>query len=89
MLAYHFPLLSVKGYDNDDPFLEYIFHRQCNDEFWVVWVKYIFYRSIQSLEHPEIIEKMFTVKPVLTLKAPPIICSRRQFQILPLFQNNK
>ena len=22
----------------------------------------------------------------LTLKAPPIICSRRQFQILPLFQ---
>ena len=23
---------------------------------------------------------------VLTLKAPPIICSRRQFQILPLFQ---
>ena len=24
----------------------------------------------------------------LTLKAPPIICSRRQFQILPLFQNN-
>ena len=25
----------------------------------------------------------------LTVKAPPIICSRRQFQILPLFQNNK
>ena len=27
-----------------------------------------------------------TVKPVLTLKAPPITCSRRQFQILLLFQ---
>ena len=26
---------------------------------------------------------------MLTLKAPPIVCSRRQFRILPLFQNNK
>ena len=26
---------------------------------------------------------------ILTLEGPPIICSRRQFQILPLFQNNK
>ena len=25
----------------------------------------------------------------LTLKAPPIVCRRRQFQILSLFQNNK
>ena len=25
----------------------------------------------------------------LTHKAPPIICSRRKFQILPLFKNNK
>ena len=25
----------------------------------------------------------------LTLKVPPIICSRRKFQILPLFHNNK
>ena len=28
-------------------------------------------------------------KCVLTLKAPPIICSRRQLKILPPFQNNK
>ena len=31
----------------------------------------------------------FSPQWLLTLKAPPIICSRRQFQILPLFQNSK
>ena len=27
--------------------------------------------------------------PILSLKAPPIICRRRKFHILPLFQNNQ
>ena len=30
--------------------------------------------------------KVFSEAQVLTFKASPIICSRRQFQILPLFQ---
>ena len=34
-------------------------------------------------------EGLCGVSKYLTLKAPPIICSRRQFQILSLFQNNK
>ena len=31
----------------------------------------------------------FIVINILTQNAPPIICSRRQFQILLVFQNNK
>ena len=42
-------------------------------------------QTCPKTKHPENIAGMF----LLTLKAPPIICSRWQFQILPLFQNNK
>ena len=40
-------------------------------------------------QSPKILKEMEVTHNTLTLKAPPIICSRRQFQILPLFQNNK
>ena len=36
---------------------------------------------------PEVVLVVFC--SFLTLKVPPIICSRRQFQILPLFQKYK
>ena len=50
------------------------------------------HKGLEGRQHPDQVAmvKLNEVRPakyLLTLKAPPIICSRRQFKILPLFQN--
>ena len=42
--------------------------------------------AVNQLQKKVAFLSYFRVKGSLTLKAQPIICSRRQFEILPLFQ---
>ena len=48
----------------------------------------ILLEQTQTVTQPKL-SSVASVDSILTLKAPPIICSRRQFKILLLFQNNK